>query len=514
MRSAAAVLVGAGLYAAALPPFDWAIFGWFALVPLLLAVRGRSVRYGFAVGTIYGVACAWGVAGWLAQALSRYFGLGMAVGIIGASGYALMFWGTAFGAFGAGASIVLNRKQARSARVAIAALWVATELLRGRVFGQPWGLIGYSQHQHIGLIQLAAVTAVYGVSFLLAFANESITEAIVLARVGRRRDAATTLAVAVIVVGAVWLAGSLVAVRGPTGGFQAHPVAIVQTNVPPAYQWTPAYTEREILAHIRATDRLSPYSRPALVVWPENSVPRYVETDPMLASELGAVASRHGADLLFGAPRYDGGHTYNSVRLISASGRSAGTYDKQRLVLFAEANPLSTAPDADPDGNPTRFTAGHEPGVLPSFVPLGVSICHEVLFPELVAASVASGAQLLINVSNDGWLDAGTGVAGTQHFAMAVFRAVETRRYLIRAATTGVSGIVDPYGAVIETLPPRSAGVITSSVAGRRMLTPYVRFGDVFAFACAAGAVLAIVGRRAPVVRRYPSLAPSGPASS
>src|SRR5437870_103764 len=191
-------------------------------------------------------------------------------------------------------------------------------------------------------------------------------------------------------------------------------------------------------------------------------------------ARLAARAARQRADLLFGAPRSEAGHTYNSVRLITAAGRNGGYYDKQRLVLGAEANPLAAATDA-PSESARQFSAGSGPGVLQSFVPLGVSICHEVLFPELSARAVGAGAALLVNVSNDGWLDGGSGVASRQHFAMAAFRAVETRRYLVRAATTGVSGVIDPYGRVVASLGPGEAGVVTASAAGRSALTPYAR---------------------------------------
>src|SRR6184192_2627398 len=136
--------------------------------------------------------------------------------------------------------------------------------------------------------------------------------------------------------------------------------------------------------------------------------------------------------------------TRSTATLLRASGESGGHYDKQRLVLFAEAGPLAAPPPEAANESPRDFTAGTAPGVLQSFVPLGVSICHEILYPDLIGRAVRAGASLLVNISNDGWLDGGYGAASRQHFAMAVFRAVETRRYLVRAATTGISGIVDP----------------------------------------------------------------------
>ena len=177
MRSAVTLLVGAALYALAQPPFDWAVLGWLALVPLLFAVRGRSARWALGYGALYGCACSWTVAGWLAQTISRFFGLGLLLGVAAAEGYALLFWGTAFALFAGGAAILLRPQRCPTARFAIPALWVATELLRGRILGQPWGLLGYSQHAHPALIQVAAVTAVYGVSFLVALVSTAVVEA-------------------------------------------------------------------------------------------------------------------------------------------------------------------------------------------------------------------------------------------------------------------------------------------------------------------------------------------------
>src|SRR5204863_6816022 len=326
------------------------------------------------------------------------------------------------------------------------------------------------------------------------------------------RAACAALAGPAAIIGSVWLVGAAYALRGPDGGFAAQPVAIVQTGVAPAFQWTRGYAEQQLLAHIRATDAL-PEHGPALIVWPENALTLYLENEPLVARQLARLAVRHRADLLFGGPRYADGHTFNSARLLRASGESGGYYDKQRLVLFAESGPLAAPPPEATSESPRAFTAGTLPGILPSFVPLGVSICHEILYPELITRAVHAGADVLVNIANDGWLDGGYGVASRQHFAMAVFRAVESRRYLVRAATTGVSGMIDPYGHVEATLGPGEVGVLTAPVAGRGGLTPYVRVGDAFAFACVLAAVGALAARRAAIVRLFPRLASAPPAS-
>src|SRR5262249_39617816 len=175
-------------------------------------------------------------------------------------------------------------------------------------------------------------------------------------------------------------------------------VAIVQTNVSPARYWTRSYTQSQLSAHILATDSLSATEHPALIVWPENSVPRYLESEPMLAVELAGLAVRHRADLLFGGPRYEGGKVYNSARLITASGRNGGHYDKRRLLLFAEEKPLLSLAARGPSETPEEFSPGTDSGVLSSFVRLGVSICHEITYPDLIAREVSDGADLLVNI--------------------------------------------------------------------------------------------------------------------
>src|SRR5439155_963840 len=276
---AAAVLLGAALYALALPPWDWACLGWVALVPLILAVRRQSTVRAFWFGLAYGVGCAWGVAGWLAQAMGRYFALGFPLGVLAAMGYAIAFWGSAFGLFAAGTAVLLRSERSLATRLVVPALWVATELLRGRFLGQPWALLGYSQHAHIALIQVAALTGVYGVSFVVAFGNVAIAEALALvAARGRPRQVLATLALPVMLVAPLWAAGALVARRGPAGGFAGRSVAVVQANLSPAFEWTRAYADREAAAvqrRLRAGG--APGLRPARRLHlPRGPVPRAV----------------------------------------------------------------------------------------------------------------------------------------------------------------------------------------------------------------------------------------------
>lgn len=486
MRAVVAVVAGAGLYILALPPYDYAVLGWVALVPLLLVVRDRAPAPAFALGLLYGFVFGWGVTGWSLQAVSRYFAVPTPVALAGLCIFYVVIFVPAFGLFGAGASMLLRADGGWRVWIAVPALWAFAELVRDRLVAQPWGLLAYSQHSQIGLIQIASLTGVYGVSFLIGLGNVAVAEAIV--RLRERRPAriiGSALLGPTALVSLVWVAGGAAAHRENAASGGGRSVAIVQTNIAPAFDWTRTFADRLLMAHVAATDRLPSPEGPALIVWPENAVAAYPESDPMLAARLGDLARRHRADLLFGAPRYEDGHTYNSIRLITAEGHYGGHYDKRHLVLFAEGDGLPGRPSSEEaSDNPRAFTPGSTAGVLRSFVPLGLSICHEVVYPSIIADTVRAGAQLLVNVSNDGWLDAGTGVASRQHFAMATFRAVETGRYLVRAATTGISGVIDPHGRVVAKIEPNTSGVLSAVVVGEQRLTPYVRYGDLFAYLC------------------------------
>ncbi|MCW5891739.1 MAG: apolipoprotein N-acyltransferase [bacterium] len=492
VRRVLAVLAGAGCYAAALPPFDHPIAGWLTLVPLLLVVRRRRPLAAGGFGALYGFACGWAVTWWLTGAVASYFAAGIVAGAVAMSAAYLVAIGATFGAFAAGAAVLMRHGGGFPTQIAIAALWVACELVRGRVFGQPWALLGYTQHDVTPLLQLTAATGIYGLSFVVALGSVGIADALAALRGPGRRAALRRLAGPAAVVIGVALAGEIRVARGLAPAAGARAVVVVQSNVPPAFHWTRAFAEAQFLANVRLTETIAQATRPALVVWPENAVTLYLEHEPFVARTLARLAARLDADLLIGGPRWAAGRTYNSVRLVRPDGTAGGHYDKRRLVPFAESPPLAVPSEAGPLESPRAFSPGTDPGLLAGFTRLGVSICHELLYPDVVHDAVAAGATVLVNVANDGWLDAGHGIGSRQHFAMAKVRAVEAQRFLVRAATTGVSAVVDPFGRTVTAAPTGLATIASAQVVPETALTPYVRFGDWFAFACLAWALVAL----------------------
>src|SRR5579883_2240347 len=272
LARALAVAGGAGLYALALPPADVAALAWLTLVPLLLAVRDSRPRAAFGLGALYGFVAAATVTWWLVPALAAYFGRSLLFAALAMSAvYALAVSATC-GTFAAGASVLLRQGPWPVGAATVPALWVTIELVRGRVLGEPWALLGYTQHAAVGLIQTAALAGVYGLSYLVALGNVALAEATArLVARGGLRPAAAALAGPAAVIAAVWLGGAAV-VPAPSRARATVPVAVVQANVPPAFEWTRAYAEHQLLAELEATARVPAASHPALIVWPENAI--------------------------------------------------------------------------------------------------------------------------------------------------------------------------------------------------------------------------------------------------
>ncbi len=235
-----------------------------------------------------------------------------------------------------------------------------------------------------------------------------------------------------------------------------------------------------------------------LVLWPESAVPYILERDPVFAAELQALARELDSAIVISSIGFtsDGGYT-NAAHLVDRHGSVAPRYDKVRLVPFGEYVPAIArfAFAKSLVRQVGGFTPGDAPRPLRGEVPIGMAICYEVVFADLVAEQVRRGAQVLTTITNDGWY--GFSWAPEQHFQQAVLRAAETRRWLVRAALTGVSGAVDPYGKVVQRLDVGRSGLVKTEVQPMSGLTPRVRWGDWWGVLCGISAlVIVVVGRR------------------
>jgi len=506
-----ALLAGA-LMAWAFPRPALFPLAWAGLVPLWLALRdvgpGDAFRLGLAAGTAHALLLVY----WIAHTMTTYGGLPFTL----AAGVLLLlalYMGSYWGAW----SALLVRFGRRPA-VALAlapALWAGLEYLRAVLLtGFPWGLAGHSQLPWRTLVQMVDLTGVYGLSFLIVIANGALALQI-LAAGGktwqgaaiplRLRRRALVLAVALPAAALAYGAWRIHTLAPELAAAPTLRTAVVQGNIPQGLKWDPAFqigsTKKYVDLSLGLRGR-----EPDLVVWPETATPFYLYHNAALTRLVEAAVREAGSPFLIGSPTLEGPpgqeRYFNSAYLLSPDGAPLGRYDKAHLVPFGEYVPLRrwlpflgkiVAQVGD-------FAAGAPGSLIPwERAALGPLICYEGIFPELARDQVRGGAALLVNLTNDAWY--GRTSAPYQHFALAAFRAVENRRSLVRAANTGISGVVDPLGRVAAATPLFEDAALVQTVplaAGR--LTLYTRLGDWFPLACLLAAFLLVAGpgRRAP----------------
>lgn len=514
------LLFGAGLYIVAAPPYEWSLLGWIALTPLFLALRSMSPWKGFGLGVAYSVLTCAGITYWLYFAIATYFPFSPSIAFVFTLLSYSFFVGPYIGAASAGACILLRSPHPWLPRIGVPTLWVAAEFARTSLFsGFSWELLGYTQYRHLELIQLADLTGVYGLSFLMALSSYVAMEVLltfplwlsVRSPVFLKGKAFPWQPVSIL-GGALLLTfayGVLRLQQYDTSTNLSSPplsVAVVRSAVPETHRWSRMFYASTLLQYISATRQGVKGAQPDLVVWPEFAVHFYPDKEFALRAQLGQLTRSLNSPLLFGAPRLDtkdaASRYYNSAYLLSPTGAVLDVYDKVRLLPFAEYRPF-VLPQLLPHNteSPTEFTAGQRLTIfaLPHNL-FGVTICYEATYPSISRRLVHEGAQFLVNISNDTWLTGPGNAAAAQHFSMTVFRAVENKRPLVRAATAGVSGFVDPVGRAIATS-AQTEGTLIEHITPRRELTIYAQYGDWFPISCLGIALVTLIRGRTRALR-------------
>ena len=494
----APLVLAAWALALAYPKIDYHLLAWLALVPLFSAALLLPVRAAFGWGWLTGTVFFAILLRWLDHTFRTYSAIPWPLTwlpIVALAAYCGLY----FGGVAAAMAWVRVRMSVELALIVAAPLWVALEWIRGWLMGGfPWGLVGYSQYSVLPLIQIAEITGVYGVSFLVVAVNAAMAGALVLTA----RRGAIGLAVAGVLVTAAlafgWQRLGETAVR-PTV-----PVALMQPSIEQPLKWDPAHQVTTLNIYLGLT-RKAAGSRPGLIVWPETSSPTVFRRDPGLQRTLADIAGESGSPLLIGSIDVaDGAPTrYSNTAFLVGPGGITGRYDKIQLVPFGEYVPMSSVIGFVRGW--AEFIADLEPGRSPTVfkgppAPFGVVICYEGIFPELVRRFIVGGAQFMVNMTNDGWFGRTSGP--WQHLSMYPFRAVEHRVAIVRAANTGVSAFIAPSGRITRQLPLFSRGVLQEPIPLRRGKTLYTRLGDWFVYACAAAAAVCLGLAASPYGRR------------
>ncbi len=466
------------------PKYGSGYLAWIALIPLFWAIKGvASIRQGLLLGFIAGMICHIGLIYWIVYVVVNYGYLPVYMGItlmILLACYLSLY--TAL--FAAG---IVFFQQRINLCFAAPVLWICLEYCKSHLMsGFPWENLGYSQYLNKYFLQFADIAGVFGLSFLIVLTNAILFEVI-----SKKNKKEFIAAAAVIFILAGVLFYGIQRSRQIDAILKNAPtkeVSIVQGNIDQAIKWNDSFQKETINIY----EWLSLQNMPAaggLIVWPETAVPFNYQDANENQNRVRDISLKTKSWFIFGSTSYENSKEevkyYNSAYLLSPRGEVKGKYNKVHLVPYGEFVPLRsvfpfigklTAGMGD-------FTAGS--GYYPLIMDnkkIGILICYEGILPFAAGTYKKDGAELLINITNDAWFGATS--APFQHFSMAVFRAVETRLYLVRAANTGISAIVDPKGDIVAGTNIFEKTAIKGKVKYSNIPTIYAKYGDVLVVVC------------------------------
>ncbi len=520
----AAAALSAGLLelpfplAGPMPPWR-SLFAWFGLAPLLWAVfssqqetSAKPLRRAFLISYVCGVLWYAGNCYWVRDVMQQYGDMPPLAPELLLLGFSLVL-GAYFGLFGL--AVALVRKATKSTGLALAAapvFWAGLELAAARITSVPWDQLGYSQVDNALVNQLAPWTGVYGISFLIVAVNALLAAGLLLENRTKKRICAAAGVLAAAISGAGLM-------QQPPHEATSATAVLIQPNldVGNSSLWTDAAEwNQHIAGFARLADEQcktfiagipqtgapsgeivcsSSKTHPDLVVWPESPAP-FFESDPRFQQAVAQIARQTASPVVIGAIGMDyhpeaGWNEFNSAIVMSPAGARVGRYDKIHLVPFGEYVPFSRLLffARKLTGKVSRFDRGEDRKVFRLGTQSGAShrygvfICYEAVFADEVRQFAQLGAEVLVNISDDGWY--GDTSAPWQHLNMARMRAIENRRWILRDTNNGVTAAIDPYGRVRQSIPRHAEDALPAQYGFRDDTTFYTAHGDVFAWVCA-----------------------------
>ncbi|MBA4417915.1 MAG: apolipoprotein N-acyltransferase [Syntrophus sp. (in: bacteria)] len=453
------------------PPLSLSFLAFFAFIPLFYSLNNKNFRQSFMAGCISGIVSYLGLIYWIIVAVHKYGGINVYLSFL------ILLMLILYVAFYTGcftlAISYLEKRLDLPFYLSAPPVWVVLEYLRGTLItGFPWSYLSHSQYNFLPFIQVISITGAYFISFLIIAING------IIYYLWKRKK-----------ISLIYSAGiSLLFIASLIYGFietgkkdtENQKVAIIQGNVSQEMKWDEASKLKTIRTYYQRT--LEAGSNVDLVLWPETAMPFIFDQEIHVNKYIKALPSLTGALILFGTISRDtGGRFYNTAYVLGKNDQETGRYYKAHLVPFGEYTPLRhylpfleklsvQIGEIFPGQThaPIRTKVGN----------IGVLICYEGIFPYITNETVRKGAQVLVNITNDAWYDRTS--APYQHLAFYVFRAIESDRYVLRAANTGISAIIDPKGRIHGATPIFEERVVKGGYALKDTQTFYVRYGDYF----------------------------------
>jgi apolipoprotein N-acyltransferase len=435
------------------PKADVYLFAYVALVPLLISLkRSRSIFEAVFCGAVCGVIFFGGFLSWVCI-LSRWAGP-----------WAYLAWAALAAAEGlyiaafSGISKYLSCKFPNMDIILVPLVWTAIEWIRSLgPYGVTGGGLGYSQADFTMVLQVASILGVYGITFIIVLFNEAVAEVILEQR-------AVTLGLAILILTLALGFGSYRINAFKDLGKPVN-LAVIQANISQDVKLDYNYAQQIVNAH-EIMSRKALFSRPDIMIWPETAVTTYLFESSTMLAKIRGLAAGGDAFYLIGTPYREKGKIYNSVVALSKNGRLIGRYDKQRLIPFGEYLPMRPFFYRLLEENPL-FAEDYNSNPRPELIDLGIAkvgvvICFESTLPYLVRDKVKRGAQFILVATNDAWFFDSS--APYQHIQAAQVRAVESGMYVVQAANTGISAIIDPLGRIVKSSKVGQARVLSGTI--------------------------------------------------
>ncbi len=457
------------------PKFNLAFLVWFALVPLLIALKDKSLKESFAFGLLTGFIFFLGILYWISifsiaglVILCLYLGLYIAI----------FAWGLSF----------VKQRSNLSEIMVVPLLWTGLEFLRSLgLLGFPWGSLAYAQYKSLPLIQIVRFTGVYGVSFLIVLVNATVASLFT----SRQRILRKVFPVILILFFSISYGYLVISQKLAKESLK---IGIVQGNIPQEKKWDPDFRNTIINIYRQSTHKLSG-KNPALIIWPETAIPGYFKHNKKIREEILNIAQETKSHLIVGSPDFGSTNKYyNSAFFISPAGKIINEYRKIHLVPFGEFVPFKRIFPFIKKvvRGVSDFSFGNEYTVFPlPQAKFSVIICFEDIFPDLVRNFVKSGAEFIVNITNDAWYKRTS--APYQHANMTIFRAVENNVSIVRVANTGISSFINPYGKIEKSTDIFASKSLVQKVVLPRKKTFYTKYGDIFSWFCVGLSVLFMV---------------------
>ncbi|MGA1868268.1 MAG: apolipoprotein N-acyltransferase [bacterium] len=480
------------------PKFSLHYLAWISLIPLLWCIKRNHTTTSscFFLGWLTGVIFFVGLLYWLINTITHFGNIHILLSI---PIFLLLclYLGSYIGIF---AALVQHlRKYKIPICISAPVIWTSFEFIRGHLLsGFPWGSLGYSQSCHLSMIQSADIIGVYGLSFIILLVNCCIFEIgdiyLIPNNDGRTRKTLSYALIIVLLLGGLFIYGNyrIKETLSINSHEQKITIGLIQPNIrqEDKLKISTAYTILEILKGL-SIEACSD-NDVDIIVWPETAYTSYFYPlhDPIY-SAISKIAKEIPIHLLTGAAQIkytkNGIMAYNSAIYFNSEGELLTIYNKMHLVPFGEYFPLPFikkilhfASDISPGSQFTQFNIHDH-----SF---GVVICFEAIFPSLCRQFVLNGTQFLINITNDAWF--GNTAAPYQHFQMILFRAIENRTWLMRAANTGISAIISPIGKVMTQSGIFTQEIVKGHCAVSDIRSFYTLHGDIFSVLCLMTAII------------------------